>query len=47
MSEFDEFMEPSTGTVRDEDGIVRDEDAICCECNVSYEDDARNDFGGE
>ena len=35
MSESDEFMELSTGVVRDEDGengIVRDEDVVCCEC---------------
>jgi len=33
MSESVEVMEPLSGIVRE------DEDAVCCECNVSYEDD--------
>jgi len=41
MSESDEVMEPSSGIVKE------DEDAVCRECNVSYEDDARNGIGEE
>ena len=55
LSESDGFMKPTSGIFRDEygenrtvskeNGIVRDGDAVCDECNVSYEDDARNGFG--
>ena len=49
VSESDELMEPSTSKEPDQndEGDVENEDAICCECNVSYEDDVRNGFGDD
>ena len=44
MSESDELMEPLTSKEPDqsEEGKVNNDDTICCECNVSYEDDVHN-----
>jgi len=52
MSESDELVEPSTSKLlkeaeQSEDGDVDNEDAVYSECNVSYEDDARNGYGEE
>ena len=49
MYESDELMEPSTSKEPDQndEGHVENEDAICCECIVSYEDDAHIGCGGD
>ena len=49
MSESDELMEPLTSKEPDqsEEGKVNNDDTICCECNVSYEDDVGNSCGEE
>ena len=47
ISESDKLMEPLSSKESDqsEEGTVDNEDVICCECNVSYEDDVRNGSG--
>jgi len=49
MSESDELVtyELLKDNKQNKDADVDNEDAVCCECNVSYEDDARNGYGEE
>ena len=47
--ESSETSQASTSKETDhtEERIMEEEDAICCECNISYEDDVRSGCGEE
>ena len=49
ISESNKLMEPLSSKEPDqsEEGNLDNKDAICCEYNVSYEDDVRNGCGEE